>query len=486
MKVQVWHQVPGTNDVWMYPYLRKVDGLSSNSYIISAENQIALLDPGGSKSQMDLLLGEIALQADEHPRPVVAYLTHAHIDHCLQLMKRPKLWDQGGLIVAVQEMGANALENADARTTQADLLGLPMSRVRVDMELLSASNMSVGSQKRIRVKGTDLSLHTESVAMPEGEHICYQVMPIGGNDRLAFYHTPGHSPDSICIQAGYVLFIGDLLFATRPGVAGMVGWSQEDLLDSIRKVLWILDNRDVRLCCPGHGRLLTSDEGRKVLRAIYEETTCLAGIETIDFGWADSTARCAEDLMGELERLFAIIAGRLAFVAHVLGELEEERGAKGTGALIDVDLVDDLFTDLHRFSEEMHAANRPDILLVMKAGIIAEKLDQIFETEDLRPLLSRSLLRRTNRLLNDYSAIFRGFRPHYEVADVDLNQMLECLLKDATSTPYDEEAILAAETEEEYLEALKARIAHVNIFGDVNLILERGEGVPPLSSEDFE
>ena len=37
--------VPGTRRIKFYPYIRKIDLMSSNSYIISGDEQIAIIGP---------------------------------------------------------------------------------------------------------------------------------------------------------------------------------------------------------------------------------------------------------------------------------------------------------------------------------------------------------------------------------------------------------------------------------------------------------
>jgi len=49
------------------------------------------------------------------------------------------------------------------------------------------------------------------------------VFPLG-NSSISILHTPGHTPDSICIQAGDALFTGDTLFVGKVGGT----WSDED------------------------------------------------------------------------------------------------------------------------------------------------------------------------------------------------------------------------------------------------------------------
>ena len=55
MESNVLQPVPGTKGTDFFPYIRKIDLMSSNSYVLSGEDQIALIDPGALDDQFDLL-----------------------------------------------------------------------------------------------------------------------------------------------------------------------------------------------------------------------------------------------------------------------------------------------------------------------------------------------------------------------------------------------------------------------------------------------
>jgi hypothetical protein len=84
-------------------------------------------------------------------------------------------------------------------------------------------------------------------------------------------------------------------------------------------------------------------------------------------------------------------------------------------------------------------------------------------------VLDQSLLDRAGRLLSDYAATYRGFRPPYIVSRVDVNRLIEVVLEKLLCNPNEDEAIMQAESVEDFRLALKARIAHVNIFEGVDL-----------------
>src|SRR5512137_2635007 len=110
MESNILSRVPGLGRTEIIPHIRKIDLMSSNSYILSGEDQIALIDTGALDEQWDLLMNMMSALIDERPRPVVIYLTHTHLDHCFQLLRCRENEEIGPVVVAVQEKGAEALE----------------------------------------------------------------------------------------------------------------------------------------------------------------------------------------------------------------------------------------------------------------------------------------------------------------------------------------------------------------------------------------
>ncbi len=259
MQPMVFQPIKETRETAIFPYIRKIDLMSSNSYILSARNQIALIDPGGLEDQSDLLVREIALLQDESPRPTVVYLTHVHIDHWIQVHRMMASSPMKQTYVAVQEAGAQALENGDRNLTLASLLGKSIKGVPVPLKLLcqdemnhqitSSNNISSNHafsnrasasrapavQNSIDLDGWNYEYTAISMEILDGLVLQSQTIPLGGGDILEIFHTPGHSPDSISLRAGSLLFLGDLFFAPNPGTAGAYGWNRQDFMTSILK-----------------------------------------------------------------------------------------------------------------------------------------------------------------------------------------------------------------------------------------------------------
>jgi glyoxylase-like metal-dependent hydrolase (beta-lactamase superfamily II) len=436
--------------------------MSSNSFILSGQDQIALIDPGALDDQLDCLVENIAVMLDEKPRPVVVYLTHVHLDHCFQLNRLRKNRTLGEVYVAAQEIGAEALMRPDPELTLAGLLGREMAATPVDIKLLSKMDRLVGGAVELKMHGCKLSYYLDSVKIRYGPVLHSQTISLGGGDFLEVYSIPGHSPDSLCLRAGGLLFTGDIFFAPNPGMAGAYGWSRSSLIKSIYKIMWIIEKKNISYCCSGHGRIIDSDTAWNALQSMYQDVLSLRGLEEISQQWARNTATYAEDLMRELERLFTIIFGRLAYVSLVLEWLDEGVEAENIGKLIDAKRIDELFFDFNCFVEQLRLGKKRDWDLVHKAGQIIKNLEAIFERVQLQSVLDRSLLRRAGRMLSDYAVTYRGFRPSFYANDEDLYSVLQDVLDLSLSRPYEEDAILYADLHEDYLMALRARIAYVN------------------------
>ena len=84
-----------------------------------------------------------------------------------------------------------------------------------------------------------------------------------GKGRVKVLHTPGHTPDSICLYDGAHLFTGDTLFIGYWGRTDLPGGSAETLYSSLHEKVMALPGKTV--ICPGH------DYGEVPSRTLAEE-----------------------------------------------------------------------------------------------------------------------------------------------------------------------------------------------------------------------
>jgi len=478
MENQVWQPLPGVEGVQIYPFLRKVDIISSNSYLVAAPGLLVVVDPGGLPEQADILIGEVTRLLEEKPRPVLICLTHVHLDHCHQLLHHPGFQEIPHRLVAVHERGAQALEEGDRAATIADLIQQDMKKMTIDIPLLPDGCGERSHEEVGRLVGVPSVTCLEPLQIEGGISLPRQAMTLHGHSMIEFFHTPGHSPDSICIRIGEVLFIGDLIFATAPGVAGLKGWDLHALQSTLDRVMALLSHGGISIFLPGHGRPLDTPTMLRILKSMKKEAGGLEGIEPINLEWVKETAAFAGDLMDEVDRLFTIIAGRLVYVAHVLDELEESGEADRLRGMIDSDLVDELLSDFNRFSLDYHSGQVLDIHLAMKANQISQKLERVYRGEMLGSVLDLSLVRRVERLLEDYTITFRGFRPRIDLEVTDLSIAVGDVATAISCPNYHDESIIEAESEEEFARALALRIAYVNPFENLDLEYIKGRDLP--------
>ena len=95
-----------------------------------------------------------------------------------------------------------------------------------------------------------------------------------GNSKLKVLHTPGHSPDSICLVGDGKIFSGDTLFVGNCGRIDLPGGNASELYHSLFDVLHSLD--DDLVMYPGHnyGSTETSTIGKeKMTNMIMQKRT---------------------------------------------------------------------------------------------------------------------------------------------------------------------------------------------------------------------
>ncbi len=108
-------------------------------------------------------------------------------------------------------------------------------------------------------------LRNSDCGYPEGELITV--------DELTFtaWHTPGHTPGSVCILCDDQFFTGDTLFANGVGRTDMDGGSSIQLMASCKKLKALPIPAEAQVL-PGHGE--TSTFAREMATNYYITTMC--------------------------------------------------------------------------------------------------------------------------------------------------------------------------------------------------------------------
>jgi glyoxylase-like metal-dependent hydrolase (beta-lactamase superfamily II) len=248
----IWQPLPGAEGAHIFPLVRKIDTISSNSYLIQTPDGLILIDPGGLAEQAEQLMQVVTECRGRREYPLFVILTHAHIDHFIGMQNIPAFAFASAAVLMVQDDGACALERGDNTVTQAELLNVTIHPMKVGFHLMAPGrkespglpvDLCLSNGGRITVTSCPAGPVS---TLPDTEKIVFE-----SGSSLEIYHTPGHSRDSICIRFGRMLFIGDLFFAASPGVAGLVGWSQQDLIRSLEGIEALISEGTISVICPG-------------------------------------------------------------------------------------------------------------------------------------------------------------------------------------------------------------------------------------------
>lgn len=460
---QRWQPVPGIIGAEIYPFFRKPDVTCSNAYVIRTSDEVLIIDTGADAGQMDRLMLLIEEALRKAPRPVTLFLTHCHIDHCYQAIRDRRFRSIPGFTVAAEEAGARVLESGDTIRTAAELMGWEIEPLPVNLPLLSARDC-------------------ETLEVGGGITLRRQAIPLCSGDPLVVYHTPGHSPDSVCIRFGGLLFIGDLLFSTSPGVAGVAGWDQPALLASVERIRWILAHEPVNFCCPGHGRCIPVQAMPALLDRLEAEAERLSGIGAFDRERLDDSLEHTADLLQEANRVFTVIAGRLDALAYRLEDLGEVDEARRYLELLKSDRIDEFLEEFAQFADEFRTGKKIEVQLVLKAVQVIQRIESHFAGDRLNHIVDASLLRRTDRLLTDFMNTIMGYQDTVHLVATDLPSVLRDTVAGLSTLPFSDEAFIeAADDPATYRAELVVRLAYLPLFEGVALSLDTASpSLPPV------
>lgn len=180
-------------------------------YLVGENGHAFLIDAGVDSKRVVETARELDLKIEK------VILTHGHIDHIVELDN------------ILKSTGAKAYIHIHDEICLAD------ARYNVSAYTFAAKTME--SKCEVLGEASILSL---------------------GDIEFKILHTPGHTPGSICIQVGEVLFSGDTLFNSGYGRVDLPNGSFEDIYRSIVDRLFVLPGNTV--VYPGHGVKTTIED----------------------------------------------------------------------------------------------------------------------------------------------------------------------------------------------------------------------------------
>lgn len=192
------------------PYLKlEVGPLQTNMYVFYSETsrQCYVIDPGAEAGRI------IGLVEGEKLAPLAVILTHGHADH----------------------LGA-----------AAELIG----RFHVPLWIHEADEKTMFGEINREIA----AMFAMTLPPPAGR-LLKDGETIGSDDlTLRVVHSPGHTPGSILLQSGNLLFTGDTLFQGDIGRTDLPGGDDKQMRSSLNK---IRSFSPATIILPGHGESST-------------------------------------------------------------------------------------------------------------------------------------------------------------------------------------------------------------------------------------
>lgn len=192
-----------------------------NTYLINGPVPV-LIDPGHI-AYIDNVIKQLKKQQLKMEDIQIVLCTHGHPDH----LESIQLFKETGAKTGLHEADWKLLKNMKKYI---------MGTTDMDIELLRPDFFI--QPGKLNFSGTDLEV----------------------------FHTPGHSPGSICIYQAddKALFTGDLIFKDGVGRTDLPGGNGSTLKNSIKQLM----DLEVDYLLPGHGEIIT---GKEQIRLNFHE-----------------------------------------------------------------------------------------------------------------------------------------------------------------------------------------------------------------------
>jgi glyoxylase-like metal-dependent hydrolase (beta-lactamase superfamily II) len=177
----------------------EVGFFAANCYIVGSQGQGMIIDPGSDAKAILKEVKDMGINIE------LIVVTHSHIDHI------------------------RALDKVKAETNAP----------------FAMYSSEKGNGILTRMKSTFAHPPPPDIPLSEDQEI--EV----GNLHFKVLHTPGHSPDGICLLGEGAVFSGDTLFQLGIGRTDIPGGNYRKLMDSLHHKLMSLP--DETKVYPGHG-----------------------------------------------------------------------------------------------------------------------------------------------------------------------------------------------------------------------------------------
>lgn len=396
----------GTEPIPIWVDAFKPAVFSSNSVLLLARERFVILDAGGEPELVRRHLRKIAEVQPKPPIPVCFVQTHAHIDHIAgltELESRSAPWQ---FEIAAHVQGLQVLRTAD--------------------RLYSLADLSARALTPFRPEGwRTWEVLPQACAATEPD----LTIPLGEGQSLEAFCTPGHSPDSVSWRVNRALFVGDLLAATAPLVAGIAGWNRDVLRTSLERLEQILAAYDIQWVHVGHGRPLDRGAVAKAVARSRREADELGQLDPVNVHRVHKTAAGADALVKELEDLFEEIARRIGALADKLAQIQESRTADAVRNIDRSREVSELLDAFGQFKASADARGGSALGVAAKGVQTALRVSELLKWERLDWVLDESLLRYARTRVVDFIQRAKGLSLALDAEATDLGEQIRGFVK---------------------------------------------------------
>jgi len=194
-----------------------VGPLATNCYVLESEGEVAVVDPGGDSESIVAMVDELG--------GTVRYVinTHGHVDHVAA---------NRAVLEAAGEETELLIHEADAQY---------LAQPDINFAMMVGQRIEAMSPTRTLVEGDEVAV---------------------GGEKLAVWHTPGHTPGGMCLVGNGYAFTGDTLFVDSIGRTDFPGGSEVEMRASLLRLQSSLPPET--MLYPGHNEPGTLSRARLV------------------------------------------------------------------------------------------------------------------------------------------------------------------------------------------------------------------------------
>jgi len=182
-------------------------------------------------------------------------------------------WGMNAYVLVCSNTRKSVLVDPGAEPDALDKLLLKTEPIAIILTHSHSDHTGALSEMRKRLKVPVMAhpgAHIDMMNLKADRWLDHGALVRVGNQTINIYHTPGHTPDQICLvnEENHFAIVGDTIFDGGPGRTRSVKEFQITL-KTLRNI--ILSWSDQTVCYPGHGPSFCLGDKRKTIEAFLNK-----------------------------------------------------------------------------------------------------------------------------------------------------------------------------------------------------------------------